>query len=166
MKSWCAYIHSGSLKHYEVIDSREVQTWTNQNIAQTTKSNTWCGADRWAEGRCALCLPHLPAPVTQPSDDRPREPLPFSAAPDEIKGDEQTETESHTQQILPHSLQQQQKPSDRVWRLNSATTVWSRRSTVEDLWVKCVAQRHLSDGRQRNKLHLNLFLPRFNLLYP
>lgn len=92
--------------------SREVQTWTNQNIAQTTKSNTWCGADRWAEGRCALCLPHLPTPVTQPSDDRPREPLPFSAAPDEIKGDEQTETESHTQQILPHSLQQQQKPSD------------------------------------------------------
>lgn len=63
-----------------------MQTWTNQNINQTTKFNTWCRADRWDEGRCALCLPHLPTPVIQPSDGRQREPLPFSAAPDEIKG--------------------------------------------------------------------------------
>lgn len=63
-----------------------MQTWTNQNINQTTKFNTWCRADRWDEGRCALCLPHLPTPVIQPSGGRQREPLPFSAAPDEIKG--------------------------------------------------------------------------------
>lgn len=52
------------------VHHQKMQTWTNQNINQTTKFNTWCRADRWDEGRCALCLP----------------PLPFSAAPDEIKG--------------------------------------------------------------------------------
>lgn len=129
------------------------------SINQTTKADIWHRADWGDEGRYALCPAHLPTPVIRPSDGRQRgNPCPFLQHQMRLKGWTERETGSHTQQILPHSLQQQQKPSDKVWKLNSTTTFWSERNSLGVLLRGVPCSRAPKGGRYRS-----LFLPHLHV---
>lgn len=69
-----------------------------------------------------------------------------------LKGWTDGESGSHARQILPHSLQQQQKPSGRAGKLKRTSTVWSEKTRHKCFGADRFAQRHLSGGRQTSKL--------------